>query len=175
MDLKDIASVSGKGGLFKVVKPTRNGVILETLDEQKNKIIATANNRVSLLKEISIYTTDQEGSAPLEDVFASIYEKKGKKIDLDPKKASNQELKDLLEEVLPNFDEERVYVSDIKKLVAWYNIVSEYLPEAFEAKKEEKAKTEDKPAKEEPEAKKAAPKEKKAAAKGEKKKSSAGK
>lgn len=72
MDLKDIAAVSGKSGLYKVLKPTRNGVILESIDEQKTKFIANANTRVSLLKEISIYTDGKEASVPLEDVFSRI-------------------------------------------------------------------------------------------------------
>ena len=60
MTLKEIASVSGKPGLYKVVKPTRTGIILETIDDQKKKLIANTNSRVSLLKEISLYTTSDE-------------------------------------------------------------------------------------------------------------------
>ncbi len=72
MDLKDVAAVSGKGGLFKVVKPTRTGVILETIDADKKKLIANASSRVSILKEISLYTTTGEGSVLLEDVLLKI-------------------------------------------------------------------------------------------------------
>ncbi|MFN6944021.1 MAG: DUF5606 domain-containing protein [Cytophagaceae bacterium] len=140
MDLKEIASVSGKGGVFKVVKPTRNGVILETIDEQKNKIIATASNRVSLLKEISIYTTNKEGSVPLEDVFENIFKKHGGELPVDVK-SGTEELQNFMSEVLPDFDRERVYASDMKKLVAWYNTLHTFMPEIFTNKEEKKEKT----------------------------------
>ena len=65
MTLDDIATISGKGGLFKVFKPAKSGVIFESLDEAKTKIVATANNRLSILSEISIYTTTKEGTVPL--------------------------------------------------------------------------------------------------------------
>jgi hypothetical protein len=138
MDLKDIASVSGKSGLFKVVKPTRTGVILETVDEQKNKIVANANNRVSLLKEISVYTTGKESSQPLEKIFENIYSIFGNKIDVDSK-SSPQELSNFLEKVVPDFDKEKVYLSDIKKIVSWYITITQHFPERFV----EQEKTED--------------------------------
>lgn len=131
-DLKDIASISGKGGLFKVVKPTRTGVILETIDEHKNKVVGGGSSRISLLKEISIYTTGAESSTPLENVFDKIYQKHGKDLPLD-NKASNNELTSFLESVLPEFDKERVYTSDIKKLVTWYGLISKFTPEKLEA------------------------------------------
>lgn len=131
-DLKDIASISGKGGLFKVVKPTRTGVILETIDEHKNKVIGGGSSRISLLKEISIYTTGVESSTPLENVFDKIYQKHGKDLPIDSK-ASNNELTNFLEGVLPEFDKERVYTSDIKKLVTWYGLISKFSPERLEA------------------------------------------
>src|SRR5690606_32492758 len=102
MDLKDIAAVSGKGGLFKVIKPTRTGVILETIDEQKNKLIANANNRISLLKEISVYTTSKESSLPLEDVFRTIHQKFGGNLTISPK-SSEQELRSFLEGIVPDY------------------------------------------------------------------------
>jgi hypothetical protein len=142
MDLKDIAAVSGKGGLFKVLKPTRTGVILETIDAQKAKLIANANNRVSLLKEISVYTTSKEASLPLEDVFSNIFKKFGKKISVTSKSA-DQELHTFLETVVPDYDTERVYTSDIKKIVSWYALLVEFMPEVLE-KKEEPVKEEKK-------------------------------
>jgi hypothetical protein len=132
MDLKDIATISGKSGLYRILKPTRSGVILETVDEQKSRIVAGASNRVSILKEISIYTTDQTGSVPLEDVFMNIFDTYGNALPLDSK-SSNDELKSFIEKVVPEYDSERVYVSDIKKIVAWYGILINYLPEQFEA------------------------------------------
>ncbi|WP_017733181.1 DUF5606 family protein [Nafulsella turpanensis] len=130
MDLKEIASVSGKGGLFRIVKPTRSGVILETLDDKAARMVATASHRISVLKEISIYTTDAEGSAPLEEVFYTIHKEFGDDPGVDSS-SSPEELKAFLQHVLPEFDRDRVYVSDIKKLVSWYKILLKYAPDAL--------------------------------------------
>ena len=144
MDLKEIASVAGKSGLFKVIKPTKTGVILESLDEARKKSIASGNSRVSILKEISVYTTGKDSSILLEDLFDKIFEKHGKDLNVDPK-AEASVLFNFLAEVLPDYDEDRVYASDLKKLVTWYQIISKNCPEIFEAPKAEKK--EEKPAK----------------------------
>ena len=73
MEFSDIASVSGKGGLFKIVSPTRTGVVLESLDEHKKKLVASMHNKVSVLSEISIFTTDSDGAVPLEEVMRKIH------------------------------------------------------------------------------------------------------
>ena len=73
MDLRDVAAIAGKPGLYKVIKPTRTGVILETLDAEKKKLVANANSRVSILKEISIYTNTAEGTVLLEEVYEKLY------------------------------------------------------------------------------------------------------
>ena len=123
MELKDIASLSGKSGLFKIVSPTRSGVILESLDEAKTKLVAPTTQKVSVLSEISIFTTSQDGSTPLLDVLKKIKKDFANDIgvhaDSDPK-----ELKAFLKSVLPEYDEVKVYVSDMKKLVRWYGILS---------------------------------------------------
>ena len=131
MDLKDIAAVSGKSGLFKVVKPTRTGVVLESLDAAKKKSIASGNSRVSILKEISVYTTGKESSILLEDLFDKILKKHGKNLQIDHK-ADASVLFKFLSEILPEYDEERVYPSDLKKMVLWYKTISENYPEVFE-------------------------------------------
>ena len=136
MDFSDIAAVSGKGTLFRVVNPTRTGVILETMDDTKKKMVATMHNKVSILSEISIYTTDSEGAVPLEDVMRKIHQEFGGDTDLD-KNSSPEELKSFLKFVLPEYDENRVYVSDIKKLVNWYGQIAERAPELLEEKKED--------------------------------------
>ena len=167
MELSEIASIAGKGGLYKITKPTRSGVIVETLDEKKQKMVASADNRISILKEISIYTTDQEGSKPLEEVLKKIH----KEFEGDPgvNSSSNpEELKAFMKHVVPEYDMNRVYVSDIKKLVSWYNILFKQVPgilnesaekdqtaaeikegekEAKEVKDEKKEKAEKKPKK----------------------------
>ncbi len=139
MEFSDIASVSGKGGLFKIVSPTRTGVILESLDEHKKKMVASVHNKVSVLSEISIYTTDSEGAVPLEEVMRKIHKEFDGDTDLD-KNSEADELKSFLKFILPDYDESRVYTSDIKKVVNWYNLLVVEAPEVFEEKKEEKAK-----------------------------------
>jgi hypothetical protein len=137
MTLKDIASVSGKGNLFKIVAPTKSGVILESLDDAKTKLVATTNHRMSLLSEISIYTTTKEGTVPLEDVLKKIKKEFGDDTGVDGN-SDPDELKAFLKSVLPEYDEDRVYVSDIKKLVKWYSVLLKYAPGIFEAAEEEK-------------------------------------
>ena len=140
MKLSEIASVTGKGGLFKVLKPAKSGLILESLDEQKTKLVATGSHKVSLLDEISIYTHTKEGTTPLQEVLHKIYADFGDDLGLDAN-ADGNELKAFLKSVLPNYDENRVYVSDIKKLVKWYGIIGKHAPEILQ---EEKASTEKK-------------------------------
>lgn len=144
MSLQEIASISGKPGLYKVVKPTRTGIILETIDDKKKKIVANANSRVSLLKEISIYTTSDEGSILLEQVLLKIKESKGNKVEpISDEKA----LFSFLGDIVPDYDADRVYPSDVKKLISWFNTLNKYFPELIEApKKEAKPKAAKKPA-----------------------------
>ena len=137
MTLAEIASISGKGGLFKVVAPTKSGVILESLDETKTKLVATTSHRLSLLHEISIYTTTKEGTVPLEEILRKMRADFGDDLGVDGNSDAN-ELKSFMKAILPEFDENRVYISDIKKLVRWYEIISKYAPELLAEKSEEK-------------------------------------
>jgi hypothetical protein len=134
MDLKDIAVISGKPGLYRIMKPTRTGVIVEAVGGGKAKIMAQASHRISILKEISIYTTTGEGSVQLEDVFYAMWEKWGTSLEATK---DEEKLREILAEVLPDFDRERVYISDIKKLVAWYTLLGEHLPEVLQRPEEE--------------------------------------
>jgi hypothetical protein len=121
MALKDILAISGKGGLFKFVSQGRNGIIVESLhDKKRTNVPATA--KISALEDIAIYTETEE--VPLKDVFKKIREKEngGKSLS---KKSSAEELKNYLEAILPDYDRDRVYVSDIKKIVHWYNLLNE--------------------------------------------------
>lgn len=154
MDLKEIASISGKGGLFRIVKPTRSGVIVESLDDKAARMVATANHRISVLKEISIYTSDAEGSAPLENVLQTIHQEFGDDPGVD-NSSSSEELKAFLQHILPEYDRDRVYVSDIKKLVSWYKILLQYAPGTLQPATANAAAetTEKEPEKEAPEAK----------------------
>ena len=125
MELKDLASVSGKGGLFKIIKPGKTGVLLESLDEAKTKLVASANNRLSLLEEISIYTRTKEGTSPLSDLLKKINAELGSDLGVDGNSEPG-ELKAFMKSVLPEYDQDRVYVSDIKKLVKWYDAILKY-------------------------------------------------
>ncbi len=128
MEYKDLASIAGKPGLYKIVKPTRVSVIVESLDSKKSKLVINANQRISVLEDISIYTNTVEGSEPLKQVFQKIYEDFGDDPDLD-KNASNSELISFFKSVLPEYDQDKVYPSDIKKVVRWYNILMQQAPQ----------------------------------------------
>lgn len=130
--LSEIATISGKSTLFKVLKPGKSGVILESLDAVKTKIVANATHRLSVLSEISIYTTSKEGTISLEEVLKKIYNNYKNDIGIEGE-GENNELKSFLKSVVPDYDESRVYVSDMKKLVRWYRIIAEYAPEILTA------------------------------------------
>jgi hypothetical protein len=130
MEFKDIATVSGKPGLYKILKPSRSGVILESLDEKKGKMVVGAAQRVSLLSEISIYTLTEEGASPLKDILIKIEaEFQG---DTGLEDAEKEEYQAFMKHILPEFDEERVYASDVKKLINWYHIIRKQCPEVLE-------------------------------------------
>ena len=138
MNFKDIANVSGKPGLYRVLKPTRSGVILESLDEKKTKFVAGMSSRVSILSDISIYTLTEEGAEPLESVMKKIEAEYQGDTGVDAS-SSDAELRAFLKSILPEFDEVRVYTSDIKKLNAWYQIIRKQAPEVLQDNpKEEK-------------------------------------
>jgi hypothetical protein len=117
IQLKDIMAISGKGGLFRFVAQARNGIVVESLEDKKRHV-ASATARVSSLEDIAIFTVDEE--VPLADIFFRIHEKGEGKETLSHK-AAEAELKSYFEELVPDYDEERVYLSDIKKVFQWYN------------------------------------------------------
>ena len=134
--LEDILSISGTGGLFKLVAQNRNGIIVESIDEEKKRMPVYTSSKVSALEDIAIFTHDQE--LKLEEVFKKINEKEEGKPAIDYK-SSNEELKSYFEEVLPDYDRDRVYVSDIKKVVRWYNILQSFDMLKFEEEEPEEA------------------------------------
>lgn len=119
MDLKEILAVSGKPGLYKIISQTRNGVIVESLVDKKRMPIY-ATDKISNLEEISMYTDDKE--KPLKEIFKAVFDKENGGSAPDPK-SEDAKLKAYFAEVLPNYDRERVYASDIKKVYAWYNLL----------------------------------------------------
>jgi hypothetical protein len=126
--LKTILSISGKPGLYKLISQGKNMLIVESVNAEKKRFPAYGNEKIISLE------------VPLYEVLEAIKEKeKSAAASIDPKKATPEQLREYLAEVLPNFDRERVYVADIKKLVSWYNIlvvngITEFKPE--EAKEE---------------------------------------
>jgi len=137
MELKEIASVSGKPGLFKVLKPTRTGLILESMDGKNTKIVTGPHHRVSLLHEISIYTEEYDKTIPLEEVFKKINKEFGDDPGVDSRSDAD-ELKAFMGHIIPDYDRDKVYVSDMKKLVGWYALLLKIAPDLMEDKAEKK-------------------------------------
>lgn len=119
--LKGILSISGQSGLFKLIAESKNNIIVESLETQK-RIPVYSTVKVSALEDIAIYT--EIGDVPLKDIFKSIYEEEDGGSAISSKSSGN-ELKKYFEKVVPEYDKERVYVSDIKKVILWYNILQE--------------------------------------------------
>lgn len=120
--LKTILSISGKPGLYKLVSQGKNMLIVETISADKKRIPAYATDSIVSLGDIAIYTNDAE--VPLAEVLEKIKEKyNGAVVEANIKKASQNQLFEYLGEVLPDFDRDRVYGSDIKKLFSWYNLL----------------------------------------------------
>ncbi|MBT8283401.1 MAG: DUF5606 domain-containing protein [Muriicola sp.] len=123
MGLDKILSIGGKPGLFKLLTQTRTGFIAESLLDKKKVSVGMSSN-VSVLSEIAIYTLDEE--LPLRAVFQKIKTKEnGGKTSIGHKE-DKLRLEEYFFEVLPNYDEDRVYPSDIKKVIQWYNILNEH-------------------------------------------------
>ena len=122
--LETILAISGKPGLYKLVSRGNRNLIVETLDAQKKRFPAFSADKVISLADIAMYTDEKE--VPLRQVLNSIKEKEGgKAASLDWHKASKDELYAYLCEVLPNCDKDRIYPTDVKKLIQWYNILIE--------------------------------------------------
>ncbi len=121
--IKEILAISGKPGLYKLVSRGTNMLIVETIDEKKKRVPAYATDRVVPVADISIYTNDGK-ETPLPNVFDSIKkEYEGKAVDINSKKADNEEVIAFFAKVLPNYDTDRVHVSDMRKVISWYNIL----------------------------------------------------
>ena len=120
MSLEKILAIAGKPGLYRLVTQTRTGLVAESLTDGKKLSFGISNN-VSVLSEIAIYTLEEE--LPLRAVFEKIQQKEdGNKTSVNHK-AGKLDLEEYFFEVLPNYDEDRVYASDIKKVIQWYNIL----------------------------------------------------
>ncbi len=133
--LKTILSISGKPGLYKLVSQGKNMLIVESISGDKKRFPAYSHDKIISLGDIAIYTEETE--VPLKDVLISIREKEnGALASIDAKKSTPDQLRAYLAEVLPDFDRERVYPSDIKKLINWYNLLIDNDLTEFEEQEE---------------------------------------
>jgi len=123
MSLDKILSISGKPGLYKVVTPTRSGFVAESLLDNK-RITVNAHSNVSVLSEIAVYTLKEE--LPLREVFKKIKTKENGEATSISHKDDKSVLEEYFFEVLPDYDEDRVYPSDIKKIIQWYNLLQKH-------------------------------------------------
>lgn len=135
MSLDKILSISGRPGLYKVVAPTRSGFVVESLVDNK-RLTVNAQSNVSLLSDIAVYTLSEE--VPLREVLQKIMDKEGGKTTSINHKDDKIKLEEYFFEILPDYDEDRVYPSDIKKIVQWYNLLQKHdLLSALEATEQE--------------------------------------
>ena len=141
-----ILAISGKPGLYRLVARGNGNLIVESIDEQKRRITAGSRDRVTSLRDVSMYTMDDD--KPLMEVFESIKEKyNGQRVDIQTSKADKAQLFAFLDEVLPENDADRIYPGDVKKLIQWYNIlVQAGYTDFLEANEEEEATAEAAPA-----------------------------
>ena len=142
-ELKDIVSISGKSGLYQIIGKGSNGLIVESLDESKRRFPTSLTQKISILEDISIYTYDSD--VKLSEVFKILHSKVKDGLALVDKNTTNEGVKTFFRGVLADFDEERVYVSDMLKVAQWYNLLKDQI--SFEetvveevADKEEKPK-----------------------------------
>lgn len=123
MSLDKILSISGKPGLYKIVAQTRSGFVAESLIDQK-KVSVNIHNNISVLSEIAVYTLTEE--LPLREVLKKIKDKENSEQTSISHKDSKDTLEEYFFEVLPDYDEDRVYASDIKKIIQWYNLLQKH-------------------------------------------------
>ncbi|HAN77184.1 MAG TPA: hypothetical protein DCQ31_05125 [Bacteroidales bacterium] len=117
MDLKGILAISGYSDLFKMVKQGKSNIIVESL-KTGQRMPAYSSHKISALEDISMYTGDED--IKLAEVFRNIFKKENGGTAIDPKEKP-EALKKYFEEVLPAYDKDRVYLSDIKRVYLWYN------------------------------------------------------
>ena len=133
MNLKDILSISGYSGLYKLVSHAKSAIIVESLDTKK-RMPAYASSKISSLEDISVFTNEED--IKLADAFKSIYDIQNGEAAISHKSSGN-ELKEFFAKAIPDYDKDRVYVSDIKKIISWYNILLKHEMLKFDEEKEE--------------------------------------
>ena len=122
MELKDLMAISGYPGLYRFISQGRNAIIVESLEDKK-RMSAYSTSRISTLEEIAVFTETEE--LPLAEVLKKMYMYSGGKETVSHK-SNADEIKNFFEAVLPEYDRDRVYVSDMKKIIHWYNLLLKY-------------------------------------------------
>ena len=120
MDIKDFIAISGQPGLYKLISQGKSILIAENMETGQRLPVHTSSH-VSSMEEIAVFTKTED--KPLKEVFFEIHQKEGGQTVLDPKKSTNDQIKDYFASVLPDYDRDKVYVSDMKKIFTWYNIL----------------------------------------------------
>jgi hypothetical protein len=142
MDIKDFIAITGQPGLYKLISQGKSILIAENL-ETGQRIPVHPSAHVSSMEEIAVFTDTED--KPLKEVFFEIYQKEEGKTIMDPKKSTNDEIKNYFATVLPGYDRDKVYVSDMKKIFYWYNIlitlgkVDWTMPDPAEPEEQEKS------------------------------------
>ena len=139
MKLEEILAISGQPGLYRYVAQSKGGIIVESLLDGR-RMPVQGSSRVSSLGDIAIFTLTED--KPLGDIFQSIYEKEGGKPVINPK-SDNEALKKEFGRLVEDYDRDRVHVSDMKKLFAWYNLLLECGMTSFVSQEEEQAEAEE--------------------------------
>jgi len=124
MDLKDILAFGGMGGLFELISKRQDGLIVKSLIDGKSKFASIRMHDFTPLESVTIYTVSEE-DIELKKIFETMKQKSSELPVAHPKKNSSEELRSYFKSIVPDFDEDRVYTSDIKKLIKWYNILDE--------------------------------------------------
>lgn len=130
-----ILTIAGKPGLYRLLSSGRNMFIVETVDATHKRMPIYNSDKVVMLSDIAIYTDDEE--VPLRQVFKNIYDKENGVLPFDLKLSTPEELVAYFEQVLPEYDRERVYLTNIKKLYSWYNILVDNGITSFEEEVDE--------------------------------------
>ena len=125
MELKDIVAISGMGGLHHVIGRNRNGLIVESIDAQRKRFSTTLNQKISVLADIALFTSGED--ARLAQVLKNIRAAEAEGLQVPDGKADNDTYKAFMEKALPDYDRERVYVSDMRKLAVWYGVLRDVL------------------------------------------------
>jgi hypothetical protein len=137
IDLKDIVNISGHSGLFKSIKPTRHGLMVESLDDQKKRSIKRyQDHEIATLEDISTYTTSEEEMLPLSTILWRLHAEFAAVVSIDLYNTPDK-LHTLMERIVPDYDPKRVYASNIKKIIHWYNLLVKHTPDLFGAEGQE--------------------------------------